>query len=91
MNSTIITAEGHLDCGQQATFVGAALRRLADIRSSLRHRSQVRGLCRQLESMDDRLLRDIGLDESDIARLRAGERFVPSLVQPCPAPSWISI
>jgi len=30
--------------------------------------------------MDDRSLHDIGLSETDIARLRAGERFIPSRV-----------
>ena len=42
-----------------------------------RQRAADRAVRRQLANMDDALLRDIGVGEDEIWRVRRGERFIP--------------
>lgn len=43
----------------------------------MRKAAAARALRRQLQGLDDAILRDIGISEDEIWRVRAGERFVP--------------
>lgn len=73
-----------LSAGQVAhghSLLAPLAQRIAEAWAAHRERVAVRRLCDRLELMDDRMLLDIGVSETDIARLRSGERFVPSPVQ----------
>lgn len=81
MTSNSFTAEGHPGRNEGLSLLATVSQRIAEFRASWRQHSQLKRLCAQFEAMDDRLLRDIGLDEVEIARLRSGERFQPSCMQ----------
>ena len=81
MTTSSMASAEHLASGQSTSILSALALRLAEVRAHLKHRRDARRLTDQLQAMDDRLLVDIGLTEDDIARLRAGERFLPSLYQ----------
>lgn len=53
---------------------------LADWRAARARKAATRALCDKLESLDDRMLLDIGMSEVEIARLRSGDKFVPTRV-----------
>jgi len=77
--ATQTITSGHL--GHEESLFGSLAQRIADFRATFRKRAEVNRLCDRLETMDDRMLLDIGISEVDIARLRSGERFIPSHVQ----------
>ena len=85
MTAQSMTFTDTLDSTQKSVdsraFLASLVHYLAGLRAGFQQRAQARSLCRELESMDNRLLLDIGLDEGDIARLRAGERFIPIMLQ----------
>lgn len=81
MVSFSMASKGPISSGETTSILSALALRLAEMRVHLKRRNDTRQLARQLRAMDDRLLLDIGLAEGDIARLRGGERFLPSLYQ----------
>ncbi len=81
MTSTGIAAEGNLARTQEPSLAAVGTSYVATLRAEWQRRAKMRRMCAQLEALDDRLLLDIGLDEADIARLRSGEPFAPSLLQ----------
>jgi uncharacterized protein YjiS (DUF1127 family) len=50
---------------------------LAAVFASLRKSAADRSLRRQLAGLDDAILRDIGIGEDEIWRVRAGDAFTP--------------
>ena len=75
MSAPMMTAEGHSHTRHGFSLFAA----FADWRVARARRVEARRLCEQLDSMDDRMLLDIGMSENDIARVRAGDKFVPTL------------
>ncbi len=80
MSAPMMTAGTHV--GDHAHGHGISLLTIiADWRAARARRAEARRLCEQLDAMDDRMLLDIGMSENDIARLRNGDQFVPTLVR----------
>ncbi len=57
--------------------LGALGRMTSGLIANIRRASANRSMRRELASMDDVLLRDIGIGEDEIHRIRAMERFTP--------------
>lgn len=81
MTTSSMASTGQIESGETTSILSALALRLAEVRVQLKQRKDARRLTDQLQALDDRLLLDIGLTEGDIVRLRAGERFSPSLYQ----------
>lgn len=80
MSTSVITVAGHAGQGQGSLLSNIGQRFSAWLDGRAR-RAEARRVREQIASMDDRMLLDIGLDEGDIARIRSGDQFVPTLVR----------
>lgn len=78
MSAHSMSAGAQLDSRSLTNPVSALGARFATLRAKLALRSAERRLCEHLAHLDDRLLLDIGISETEIARLRAGEVFSPA-------------
>lgn len=76
MSSQTMTAVTHGEASRGASLFSL----FADWRAARARKAATRVLCGKLEAMDDRLLLDIGMSEVEIARLRCGDKFVPTRV-----------
>ena len=81
MSTSTMLSQSHLATRSDTSLLSSIALRMGELRTAMRRRSAAHRLWNKLQALDDRMLLDIGLDETDIARLRSGERFVPMLVQ----------
>ncbi len=71
------TLNSHALVSTRAVDTNPVVRWSTQALSRLRKASTKRALRRQLASMDSALLRDIGISEDEIYRVRAQEHFIP--------------
>ena len=82
MSAPTMNAGSHTDSHSQTGHgLFSLFPALVNWRAARARRVEARRLCEQFESMDDHMLLDIGMSENDIARLRSGDQFVPTLVR----------
>ncbi len=63
---------------QSLSAISALMRgHFAEAVTAWREAAEVRTLCRELTGLSNRMLLDIGVTPEEIARLRAGDRFLP--------------
>jgi uncharacterized protein YjiS (DUF1127 family) len=64
--------------GAHLSAFGALVRgRFAEAVAAWKDVVEVRTVCKELTQLNDRMLLDIGVTPEEIARLRAGDRFLP--------------
>lgn len=77
-HATALTAHAPAEAGHETSALGQALLgRLASFLTGLRAAAEERRVRRHLAALPDALLRDIGISEDEIHRIRACDRFTP--------------
>lgn len=75
--STALGVHAPAHAQEAPTFGQTVLKWLTDIVASMRAEAADRRMRHQLADLSDSLLRDIGIADDEIARVRAFERFTP--------------